>query len=112
LTDDLHTGLAGRLGPLVHDAERILALHGRLLRSELRESTQQAVPALASVSVGAGLTVVAGLFGSLSLVHAAHRSTRLPLWGCYGLVGGALGMTGAALLALGAKRLAAVNLVP
>ena len=35
------------------------------------------------------------------LVHGLHRSTRLPLWGCYGLVGGLAAAVGGGLVAKG-----------
>jgi hypothetical protein len=46
------------------------------------------------------------------LVHGLRRSTRLPLWGCYGLVGGLLGAVGTALLAEGRRKAAGVRLAP
>jgi hypothetical protein len=42
------------------------------------------------------------------MVHGLHRSTRIPLWGCYGLVGGRWRRPGAA----GARRAAGIQLVP
>ena len=35
--------LVGLLGPIAHDAERLLALHGALLRSELRQGARDYV---------------------------------------------------------------------
>ena len=46
------------------------------------------------------------------LVHGLHRTTRLPLWGCYGLVGGLLGTIGVGLVVGGTRRLSSVNLLP
>jgi hypothetical protein len=112
LTQDETPGVVDRLEAIAQDAERLVSLHADLLRSELRESTAQAVPALASLGAGAGLAVAGGLLGSLAVVHALHRATRLPLWGCYGLVGGLLGAAGAGLAGSGARRLSKVQLIP
>lgn len=101
-----------RFEPAAHDAERLVSLHGDLLRSELRQSTAQAVPALASIGTGAGLALASGLLGSLAIVHGLHRATRLPLWGCYGLVGGILGAAGAGLMASGARQISEVSFIP
>ncbi len=101
-----------RLGPVAHDAERLIQLHGDLLRSELRQSAHQAAPGLASVGTGAGLALASGLLGSLTLVHGLHRATRLPLWGCYGLVSGVLGVLGVGLMASGTRRLSEVSFIP
>jgi hypothetical protein len=97
---------------IAHDADRLLGLHADLLRSEFRQIAAQASPALVSIGAGAGLTLTGGLLGSLMLVHGLHRTTRLPLWGCYGLVGGLLGTIGVGLVVRGRRRLSGVSLVP
>ena len=109
---DQTPGVVDRLETIAQDAERLVRLHADLLRSELRESSARAVPALASLGAGAGLAVAGGLLGSLAVVHALHRATRLPLWGCYGLVGGLLGAAGAGLAGSGARRLSEIPLIP
>ena len=46
------------------------------------------------------------------LVHALHRFSRLPLWGCYGLVGSVLAATGSCLLVSGTRKAASISLLP
>lgn len=99
-------------GAIVRDAEALLVQHVDLLRAELREEVREAGRAVASMGAGAGLVATGGVLGSLMLVHGLHRYSRLPLWGCYGLVGGLLTTLGAGLLASGAGRAARINLVP
>lgn len=101
-----------QIKPIAQDAERLMGLHADLLRSELRESVGEISPALASIGAGAGLAAAGGFLGSLMLVHGLHRSTRLPLWGCYGLVGGLLGAVGVGLMGTGARRLSTASLIP
>jgi hypothetical protein len=101
-----------RLEPVVEDAERLMLLHAELLQSELRQSATQASSAMASLGVGTGLAVAGGLLGSLAVVHALHRATRLPLWGCYGLVGGMLGAAGAGLVGSGVRQISTVDFIP
>ena len=111
--DDANDGdLGDLLGAVLRDAEALAGQHVALLRAELRHELVEAGLAAASVGVGASLTAAAGVLGSLMLVHKLHDSTRVPLWGCYGLVGGALGAVGVGLLASGLGRAAAVDLVP
>jgi hypothetical protein len=112
LAQDETPNVLERFGPIVHDAERLVGLHAELLRSELRQSAAQVTPALASLGAGAGLAVAGGLLGSLALVHALQRATRLPLWGCYGLVGGLLGAAGVGLLGSGARQVSGISLIP
>jgi len=112
LAKDEPKSVPERLEPIAHDAERLVRLHAELLQSELRQSVAEASSALASLGVGAGLAVAGGLLGSLAVVHALHRATRLPLWGCYGLVGGMLGAAGAGLVGSGVRQISSVDFIP
>ena len=67
---------------------------------------------IASVGAGVACAAVGGGLGMLMIVHALHRSTRLPLWGCYGLVGGALAAVGAGLMSSGTRKAAGIRLLP
>ena len=67
---------------------------------------------MAAIGAGAGLVAAGGVLGTLMVVHGLHRSTRIPLWGCYGLVGGALASAGIGLVAAGTRRAAGIRLVP
>src|SRR3954452_5985817 len=112
LAQDEDTNVVGRLELIARDAERLVGLHADLLRSELRQSAARATPALASIGAGAGLAAAGGLLGSLAVVHALNRATRLPLWGCYGLVGGLLGAAAAGLLGSGVRQISEVSFIP
>jgi hypothetical protein len=46
------------------------------------------------------------------LVHLLHALTALPLWACYGIVGGLFAAGGIVLLVLGKQKLAHVHLMP
>ena len=100
------------VGLIVRDAERLLDQHVHLIRGELRRELRAVPAAVATIGVGAGLAAVGGGLGALMLVHGLHRLTRLPLWGCYGLLGGALAATGTVLLASGTRKAASISLVP
>ncbi len=100
------------LGKVVHDAEQLFDQHIDLVRSEIREGFHEVPVAVASVAAGAALVATGGVLGSLMLVHGLHRATRLPLWGCYGVVGGFLTSLGAGLLNNGARRAARIDLIP
>jgi len=97
---------------IIHDSEALAGQQLRLLRSEMREELVHAKEAALFLGVGAGLVATGGFFSTLALVHALHRATRLPLWGCYGLVGGLLGTAGAGLRAAGREHAAGVRLPP
>ena len=100
------------LREILLDAETLLGQQFELLRAELRQELRQVRGAALSMGAGSALVAAGGMLTILMAVHGLHRSTRLPLWACYGLVGGLVGGAGGGLLARGARRAAAVPLVP
>lgn len=102
----------GLLGLIVHDTERLLDQHAELVRSEFRQGLHDLPVAAVSIAAGAGLVATGGALGSLMLVHGLHRATRVPLWGCYGLVGGLMAALGAGLLTAGSRKAANIRMVP
>ena len=86
--------MSGLVRAIAGDAERLIGQHAALVREEIREGLSPAPAALAAIGAGAGLVAAGGVLGSLMVVHGLHKSTRIPLWGCYGLVGGALAAAG------------------
>jgi hypothetical protein len=116
MADDAASGelheLAGLARAIAGDAERLMGQHVALLREELGEGLGRLPGAEAAIGAGAGLVAVGGVLGSLMIVHGLHRSTRIPLWRCYGLVGGAVAAAGFGLVAAGTRRAAGIRLVP
>ena len=97
---------------IIHDTEALIGQQLRLLRSEVREELGQAKDAALVIGAGAGLVATGGVLTVLMSVHALQKATRLPLWACYGLVGGLLGAAGAGLLAVGRREAEGVHLAP
>src|SRR5205807_7770755 len=96
----------------LRDAEKLIGQHFDLLKTELKQELAKARDAAVGISAGAGAVAAGGSLGTLMVVHLLHRVSRLPLWACYGAVGGALGLIGAGLLTVSVKRAAGMNLVP
>jgi hypothetical protein len=109
-----HAPTESQLGELangiIQDVEKLVSQHFDLLRSEVKQEVNQAKNAAISVGAGAGCVAVGGILGTLMAVHLLHSTTRIPLWGCYGLVGGALGAIGASLLYSGGDTLGNLTL--
>jgi len=102
----------GLAGLVIRDAERLLGQHARLIRAEVRQGLRAVPPAVAAIGAGSGLVAAGAGFSLVMLVHGLHRSTRLPLWSCYGLVGAALAAAGTGLIVSGTRRAARIDLVP
>lgn len=94
------------------DIEKLFGQQIDLLRTELRQELAQTKNAVLSLGTGAGLAAAGGFLSTLMVVHGLHRATGLPLWACYGLVGGFLGAAGGTLLAQGWKGLAGLQFPP
>jgi hypothetical protein len=97
---------------IINDIQKLVGEHIDLLREEVKGEVRQAATAAASLGTGAGLTALGGVLGTLMVVHLLHRTTRLPLWACYGLVGGTVGGLGAGLLYSGGREAAGLRLLP
>jgi len=102
--------LASLLGNLVEHSEGLLEQQLALLRSEVRHELGKAGTSAACAAAGAGCLAAGGLLSTVMLVHLLHRSSRLPLWACYGLVSGGMLAAGAGLLAQGRRSAANLEL--
>jgi len=96
----------------IQDLEKLVRQNFELLQSEMTQQLEDVKNAALSMGVGAGLAATGVILGTVGLVHLVHRTFRLPLWACYGLVGGALGAVGGELLCTGARKVADVQLIP
>ena len=103
---------AAILGSIQSDVGRLAGQHAELLQQELREGFRGATSAMTTLVAGGGLLTVGGILGALMLVHGLNRSTRLPLWSCYGLVGGLLASAGVGFVKFGTRRIADIDLMP
>jgi hypothetical protein len=97
---------------ILGDARRLLSQQIDLFKEEVREEVGRAAALAAEAGAGAGLASLGGVLAAHAAVHLLHRATRLPLWGCYGLVGGLLGAAGAGLLVNAKARAAGLRLAP
>lgn len=99
---------------IVNDFQELLKQQMALFKSEVREDLRQTREVAVSLAAGLGLALLGVVLLCLMLVHLLHWATnnQLPLWGCYGIVGGVLAAVGAALLYAGKKRAETVNPLP
>ncbi len=100
------------LKEIVQDTEKLIGQQFELFRSELKHEIRQARTGAASLVAGAGLAATGGMLTTLMAVHGLHKASGLPLWSCYGLVGGLLAAAGGTLLARGWKEISGLQLPP
>jgi Putative Actinobacterial Holin-X, holin superfamily III len=104
--------LAQLVSELVNDAKLLLRQEVALAKHEIRAEVRKSKVALISLGTGVGMAALGGLLLIIMLVHLLNALSELPLWMCYGIVGGVCAIAGIALLYTGKKRMASIEMVP
>jgi Putative Actinobacterial Holin-X, holin superfamily III len=104
--------LAQLLTGIVNDAKELMHQELALAKHEIREDLRKTKTAVLSLGMGIGVAAIGGLLLILMLVHLLHALAGLPLWACYGIVGGVLAMIGGVLLLIGKTTIARIEVVP
>ena len=96
---------------VVADAKELLISELTLTKLECQREFAKAKTAAVRVAVGVGL----GFIGAIALVfmgvHFLATFTVVPLWGCFGIVGGVLALFGALVATSGKIKMKDVNLL-
>ncbi len=116
MVDNLHTDTAPSMTALVDgiitDAQRLIRQELALARTELQEEWTKTKTAAAALGVGIVILALGGIFLCFMLVYLLNWLTGMPLWACYGIVGGLFLVGGGVLLLLGRNQASSVNFVP
>src|SRR5262249_42569759 len=88
------SNVASRIASIVRDIQTLVERQLLLLRREIEAEIRKGRNAVISMGAGAGITAVAVIVLVLMAVQILNTYTALPLWGCYGLVGGFLAVVG------------------
>lgn len=94
------------------DAQELLGQQVQLLRTEVKQELRQLKTGIVSISIGLGIAAIGGLALVGMLIHLLAAKTEIPLWGCYGIVGGGLAILGIVFLLGGKKSVVDVHLAP
>jgi Putative Actinobacterial Holin-X, holin superfamily III len=97
---------------ILQDAQDLVGQQLQLFRSEVKQEVRQLKSGILSISIGAVIAAVGALTLVGMLVHLLAAKTEIPLWGCYGIVGGGLTVGGLVILLGGKKSVADVHLAP
>jgi hypothetical protein len=104
--------IASLLRGIIADVRNLFVYELTATKLEIQEELDQAKNTAASLGIGAGVSAAGGLLLALMLVHVLAAHTDIPLWGCYGIVGGVLTILGATLLYTGKRRADRVDVAP
>jgi hypothetical protein len=80
----------------------------------VRQEVVKAITAVAWLAIGGVLLAFSGLLFVAMLVFLLHWATnnQLPLWSCFGVVGGVIAIIGVVLLLIGKWKVDNLHLVP
>jgi hypothetical protein len=118
MSQDIRNGTEPSLTSLVtgiiNDLQELLKQQLSLFRQEIKDDVRKTKEAAISLSAGIGILALGGLFMCLMLVYLLNWAfpATLPVWLCYGIIGGLMLLSGGALLYAGKRRLASFNPLP
>lgn len=104
--------LASLVGGVINDAKDLLVHEVVLAKLEVQSELQKAKTAAIASVIGAGILVFGGVLLVVMLVHLLTSLTTLPLWGCYGIVGGTLLTIGLTVLSAKKQPRRQIDLIP
>lgn len=117
-------GVTGLIGGIISDLGDLIRQELRFAKAEVKSDFGKTKQAAAALAMGAGAASVAGLLLLWMLVHLLHwlttpepaRSAQdpatLPLWACFGIVGGVIGVVAAFLVAGAVAKFKSFNPLP
>jgi len=97
---------------IVADAQVLMRQELQLAKVEIKQELAKTRDAAIGFAAGAGFTVWGTVLLTLMVVHLLNWATSIPLWGCFGIVGGLSFIAGAALIFFGKSRAESINLIP
>jgi uncharacterized membrane protein required for colicin V production len=106
------TRVISLMSEIVADAYLLVLQELQLAKHEFQEEGRKTATAALALGSGLTLAVFGGLFILLTLVHLLKALTELPLWACYGTIGGLLIIAAMTLFVSGIKKVKQIQVVP
>lgn len=95
----------------IADVQELVKQQLALFKVELRDDLRKAREAGLTLSVGLGLVMIGAILLGVMLAELLHAVLpSLPLWACFGIIGGAVVIIGAILIFAGKKQFESVHL--
>jgi len=119
MANDVQTGaeqpsLTSLVSGIVQDVQDLIKQQMAYTQREIQEDLRRTKEAVTPMAIGLGVSLLALGLLCVMLVHLLHWLTdgRLPLWGCYAIVGVLLAVAGGVLFYAGKKQLDSFNPLP
>jgi F0F1-type ATP synthase assembly protein I len=107
------TSMTSLVGGIIDDARHLLKQEVELAKQEFREELTKTKQGAVMLGAGLALASVGGLLLCFMLTYLLNYFVpSIPLWGCFGIVGGVFAVGGGILLLSGVNQLGDVSLVP
>jgi hypothetical protein len=79
---------------IITDAQELVGQQLAMFRTELKQDVHRTKQALVALVIGLALASVGATLLCFMAVHGLHAAFELPLWACFGIVGGLLAIGG------------------
>ena len=117
MASDLHTeaefSVTSLLRGIVGDAQELLQQQLALFRAEIKDDFRKTVGILIAIVSGAFMVAVGGALLCFMLVHLLNSvAPALPLWGCFGIIGGGVALIGGIVAYVAIARFKTFNPLP
>jgi len=113
---DLHThaepGWASLLTGIAAEAKELVLQEVALAKLEVRYELAKARSAAISLGIAIGTVAIGVMLLALTAVHGLAAQSAIPLWGCYGIVGGAITAIGAVGLVVARSKAVKLDVAP
>lgn len=111
--NDAQPGVTKLIGGIIHDAQELFRDQLNLFRAEIEDDLRQTKEAGIAMAIGGLVLLLGGIFLGLMAVYLlSWLFPELPLWGSFGIVGGALAVMGVIFVYTGKKKFASFNPLP
>ncbi|MFO7692787.1 MAG: phage holin family protein [Vicinamibacterales bacterium] len=103
---------ASLLTGIADEAKELLLQEVALTKLEIRYELIKARSAAISLGIAIGTIAIGSMLLALMLVHGLAAQSAVPLWGCYGIVGGVIAAIGAGALVFAKSKAVKLDVTP
>jgi hypothetical protein len=95
---------------IIADTQQLIGQQLTMFRQEIRDDLRKSRDAALALGVGVGITLMGAVLVLIMLpLLLRWEAPELPLWACFGIVGGILAACGAVLVYAGVKKFESFN---